>query len=74
MTEKILFYVGILPQDFDAFKVLAENANAEIINSYDDPYGYFVTVLKGSWDSYEKLLSNTSVDNPLVKSIEHFEE
>jgi|688.fasta_scaffold119522_3 hypothetical protein len=65
----IEFYVGILPQDFDAFKVLSEKANTEIIKSYDDPHGYFVTILKGSWDSYKELSTNS-----LVKSIEHFQE
>jgi hypothetical protein len=67
--EKIEFYVGTLKEDFDTLKILSEKAQAEIINSYDDPYGYFVSVLRGTWDSYKELSTN-----PLVKSIEHFQE
>lgn len=68
-NNKIQFFVGILPTDRD--KLISDINKFGWIkeNEYDDPDGYYMFVMRGSWDDY-------NVMNKLdyKKSIEHFEE
>lgn len=76
---RIDYYIGIIPEDADRFKSFVEDLNSslnddlhiEIKSEYDDPYGYYTYVIKGTWSSYRAFLNKT---NEFIKSVEHFEE
>ena len=75
--EKIIFYVGILPEDSQVLlsyissinEDVNENESATIEGTFDDPHGYFEYVIKGTWDCYHRFLGK-----PFVKSLSHYEE
>jgi hypothetical protein len=71
------FFVGINPEDrcdLEDFiyylNSLSDPINhVAVINEFDEPDGYYMYTIHGSWAAYNKLKSCT-----YVKSIEHFEE
>jgi hypothetical protein len=68
--SQITFYVGAAKtESLKLFKQLKSIKCLEILNNYDDPYGYYEFVCKGSWDTYKKISTS-----PYVKSLSHFEE
>jgi len=77
MKNKIYFYVGIIPSDERDLKEFINNMIedsdqkyfVEVIDQYDDPYGYYTYQLRGSWDAYKCFL-----DRPFVRSLTHHEE
>ena len=77
-SDRIQFYVGINTKDYVLFESLTskmnhENSeskfNVDLVNKYEDPYGYEIYVLTGTWDAYRCF-----INEPFVKSLEHFED
>jgi len=77
-NKKILFYVGINPEDQIKLKDFIgnfmeddvdEKFHINIVNEFDDPDGYYTYLLEGSWYSY-KCFSGRD----FVKSLNHYEE
>lgn len=76
--ELIEFYVGIIPSDETEFYNLINNLRkqqhtVDIVGEFDDSYGYYIYVIKSTWEVYTMLLEYTR-NNELIKSLEHFEE
>lgn len=78
-NKRFNYYVGIEYKDkalFDEF-ILALNTetdnsyHVEVVNKFDDPHGYHVLVVKGTWNSYTKFIT---MRNSFCKSLEHFED
>jgi hypothetical protein len=77
MKNKIYFYVGIIPSDERDLKEFINNMIedsdqkyfVEVIDQYDDPYGYYTYQIRGSWDAYKCF-----IDRPFVRSLTHHEE
>lgn len=78
MENKIIeFYVGIIPRDkskLDEFiHMLNEDSDQKFFiehtSTFDDPDGYLNHTLKGTWEAYKCFLNQ-----PFVKSLEHYEE
>jgi len=77
MSNKIHFYVGIIPSDEKDLKEFINSMDedndpnyfVEVIKEYDDPDGYYTYQLKGTWKAYECFLDKT-----FVKSLSHDEE
>ena len=73
------YYVGVLPEDKEAFLAIVKNLNesedirqhVEVKGEFDDPNGYYSYTVHGTWVSYDVFLQLAG--NP-IKSIEHFEE
>lgn len=78
---KFSFYVGILPEDhsrlLDFVYSLNEDSDekfhCEIMDEYDNPYGYYTFVLTGTLDAYKCFLNTHDTPN-FVKSLNHYEE
>jgi hypothetical protein len=76
--KKINFYVGIWPISEHHFWDTIHNLNegdsdtkfeAVVVSKFDNPDGYLTFTVRGTWDAY-----NCFLNDPYVKSIEHFEE
>ena len=66
------FFVGILPEDKSRLVDFLIDIGVSIKNEYDDPHGYYIYVIDGTWEQYNLLMAET--DNSFVRSLEHFEE
>jgi hypothetical protein len=83
MSNKIQFYVGILPEDREQFNehiyMLNEDTDEKfhvhVAGGYDDLFGYYIMVCKGTWDAYRCFMPKENEQaSHFVKSLEHFEE
>lgn len=77
--EKIDYYIGINLIDIDKLIEFMSVLNTDIdvklhitvMNTYDDPHGYYTFCIRGTWESYKRFLNN---EESWVKSVNHFEE
>ena len=77
MLNKIHFYIGIVQSEENDLKEFISSMNedsdekyfVEIINEYDDPYGYYTYQLRGSWEAYKCF-----INRPFIKSLSHDED
>ena len=81
--SKIQFHVGIRPEDKELFNqhvyMLNEDTDekfhVQVHGGFDDLFGYYIMVCKGSWDAYRCFMPklNDSAAQ-FVKSLEHYED
>lgn len=69
--DSIEFFVGINPQDERQFEnfikyLMKEDVPVEIKGYFNDPEGYHMYTIHGSWNTYEKFQ-----DYRVVKSLSH---
>lgn len=78
--KRIEFYIGILSIDKHSLysyikginSILSEEHQVEILGEFDDPYGYYELICKGSWHSYDHF--NVHNGPSYIKSLQHYEE
>lgn len=71
------FYVGVLPQDVQEFKMYVHEINGtlpeadrvSVGNSFDEHDGYYTFCCAGTWSTF-----NAFTETDFVKSLEHFQE
>ena len=74
---KFEFYVGVLPQNVQEFKmyvreintILPEEDHVSVGNSFDELDGYYTFCCTGTWSTYKAF-----AETDFVKSLEHFQE
>lgn len=68
--KEIEFYVGIDTKDIQQFKDFVKGKDfIKIKSSFDDLHGYYEFTIVGLWDAYKAF-----IDQPFVKSLNHYEE
>lgn len=81
MSERIDFYVGIVPEDkpklMEFVNILNEDSDPKfqifIKNEFDDPDGYYNFVINGTWESYKCFLDGCGKGS-FIKSLTNYEE
>jgi hypothetical protein len=83
MNKRIQFHVGILPEDKEQFNqhiyMLNEDTDEKfhvhVVGGFDDLFGYYIMVCKGTWDAYGCFMPKVNEHaSHFVKSLEHFED
>jgi hypothetical protein len=69
--DNIEFFAGIIPHDERQFEnfikyLMKEDVPVEIKGYYNDPDGYHMYTIHGSWDTYKKFQ-----DYRVIKSLSH---
>lgn len=74
----IEYYIGIDPKDIQLMNEFMSVLNTDIntylhvtvMDTFDEPHGYYTYTLKGTWESYKKFLD----EKTFIKSVNHFYE
>jgi len=70
MSKKLIdFDLGFLPENKEAVIGLLKERNLVVKHEFDDPHGYYTFIINGTWDDYSFFL-----DNPIQKSLTHYED